>query len=197
MGLQNLATRPSRACGPSRHADALLPDLTGAGREQLNAVYGDPPQLGECFADLVVAHELTHLFHEYDEATGLTDFPRLWVAELFANIGMHGYITEVEPDQLPALETICQLTTEAPSARWAVRELNRMEESLADGPLNYVWFQLGLIVIAKSIWEAGGVTAFRAFSDTLRRRDLSDEQILEAVRAIAPEAQRALRDWPT
>jgi len=138
----------------------------------------------------------THLFHEFDEATGRTDFPRLWVAELFANIGFQGYVAEVEPDQLAALETICQLTWKAPSERWPVRRLDRMEDGLADGALNYLWFEFRLLVVAKSIWEAGGVTAFRRIYDTLRRPRLSDDQILAAVGAIHPEAERALRDWP-
>jgi hypothetical protein len=53
----------------------------------------------------------------FDEATRRADFPPLWVAELFANIGFQGYIAEVEPDQLPMLETVCQLTWGAPSER--------------------------------------------------------------------------------
>lgn len=76
----------------------------------MRSVYGDPPRLGEHFADLVVAHELTHLFHDFDEATGQTDFPRLWVAELFPNVALHGYISEVEPQQLGTLETVCEAT---------------------------------------------------------------------------------------
>jgi hypothetical protein len=53
----------------------------------------------------------------FDEATRRADVPPLWVAELFANIRFQGYIAEVEPDQLPMLETVCQLTWDAPSER--------------------------------------------------------------------------------
>jgi hypothetical protein len=181
----------------NEYARVLLRDLAAPNQDRMHAVYGDPPQLGECFADLVVAHELTHLFHEFDEATGRTDFPRLWVAELFANIGFQGYIAEVERDRLPILETVCQLTWEAPSDRWSVRPLNRMEEGLADGPLNYLWFELRLLVVAKTIWNAGGLIALHCFRDTLRRPNLSDDQILKAIGAIDPGAERALKDWPT
>jgi hypothetical protein len=31
--------------------------------------------------------------HHFDEATG---FARLWIAELFANIAMYGYVAEIE-----------------------------------------------------------------------------------------------------
>lgn len=179
------------------YARLLLPDLAAADQRRMHAVYGDPPLLGARFADLVVAHELTHLFHEFDEATGRTDFPRLWVAELFANIGFQGYIAEVEPDQLPTLETVCQVTWDAPAERWPVRPLNRMEDGLADGPLNYLWFEFRLLVVAKTIWNAGRMTALRSFRDTLRRPSLSDDQILTAIGAIDPDAERALNDWPT
>jgi hypothetical protein len=178
------------------YSNALLDDLPAPAHHRLTAVYGDPPKLGERFADLVIAHELTHFFHEYDERTGLTDFPRLWVAELFANIGMHGYIASNEPAQLPALETICQLTREAPADRWSVRDLDRMEQSLAAGPLNYVWFQLQLLPIAKQIWQAGGPTALREFRNNLRQPALTDDQITERIQEIAPRAARTLRHWP-
>ena len=178
------------------YAHTLLADLSPSGRERLTAVYGNPPQLGERFADFVVVHELTHLFHDYDEQTGLTDFPRPWLAELFANIALHGYITDNEPDQLPALETICQLTWNAPTTRWPVTHLNRMEASLATGPLNYVWFQLRLIVIAQAIWQANGADSMRAFRDTLTTRDLTDTEILDTIDEIAPQAATALRRWP-
>jgi hypothetical protein len=178
------------------YAHALLADLPPRGRERLEAVYGDPPQLGERFADLAVVHELTHLFHDYDEQTGLTDFPRLWLAELFANIGLHGYVAEREPEQLPVLQTVCRLTWDASPARWSVRELNRIAGSFAEGPLNYVWFQLRLIAVAHAIWDADGAEAMCAFRHALRGRDLTDTQVLEAIQGIAPAAADAVRRWP-
>jgi hypothetical protein len=178
------------------YAAALLPDLPPHERQRFTAVYGDPPALGERFAGLVVVHELAHLFHDYDEQTGLTDFPRLWLAELFANTALHGFVTENEPDQLPALQTICQLTWDAPAARWPVRDLNRMQAAFASGPLNYVWFQLRLLVIAKAIWQTDAAPALRAFRDTLTTRHLTDTQVLDAIHTIAPDAGTALRRWP-
>jgi hypothetical protein len=71
-----------------------------------------------------------------------------------------------------------------------------MEASFAGGALNYVWFQLRLLVIAEAIWHANGVQAISAFRDTLIARDLTDTEILDAIAAIAPEAATALRHWP-
>jgi hypothetical protein len=180
----------------AQYTRALWEDLAPAARRELTDVYGDPPQLGERFADLVVAHELTHLFHGYDEQTGLTDFPRPWLAELFANVGLHGHVATGEPDRLPALETICRLTWDAPAGRWPERSLDRIGASLAAGPLNYVWFQLRLLVVAGAIWRSGGAAALRAFRDTLRGAVLTDEEITSRIQDIAPEAAQALRDWP-
>jgi hypothetical protein len=178
------------------YAVALMQDLPPQGRRRLTAVYGDPLQLGERFADLVIVHELAHLFHDYDEQTGLTSFPRLWLAELFANIALHGYIADTEPDQLASLQTVCQLTWQAPADRWAIRELDRMETSLAAGPLNYAWFQLRLIAVADGIWQAGNARAMRDFREMLTARELTDAQILATIHAIAPAAADALRRWP-
>lgn len=180
----------------SELTEVVLPQLTPEGAARVRQVYGDPPDVGGRFADLIIAHELTHLFHEFDEATGETDFPRRWVAELFANIGLYGYFAAVETDELPVLETICQLTWQAPAIRRPVRELNRMADSLAAGALNYIWFEFGLLLLAKQIWEANGVMAFRFFYHTLRRPDLSDDQILQALQTIHPRVEEAVRQWP-
>jgi hypothetical protein len=178
------------------YAAALLPDLSPRERQRLTAVYGDPPALGERCADLLVVHELTHLFHEYDEQTGLTDFPRLWLAELFANTGLHGYVSENEPDQLSALQTISRLSWDAPAERWPVRDLDHMGASLVRGPLNYVWFQLRLLVVAEAIWQAGAAHAMRAFRETLAAPELTDVQVLARIQAISPASRTALERWP-
>ena len=174
----------------------IEPSLTDVDRTRLRAVYGDPPDLGSRFADLVIAHELTHLFHEFDEASGDTDFPRLWLAELFANIGFYGYVAEIEPDQLPVLEAICELSAAAGSQLWPVRALNRMGDGLAEGPLNYIWFEFLLILIAKRL-APGAADAFTAFRDTLRDATLSDDQILDRLADIDPNIAVAAQQWPS
>lgn len=91
---------------------------------------------------------------------------------------------------------MCTLTWDAPSERWPVRELDRMEDGLSDGPLNYLWFELRLLVVAKSIWNADGMSALRSFRDTLLRPHLSDDEVLQGIEAIDRDAERALKDWP-
>lgn len=57
--------------------------------------------------------------------------------------------------------------------------------------------QLPLLVIANVIWHADGATALRAFRNALREPMLTDDQIIDRLRAISPDAARALRTWPT
>jgi hypothetical protein len=178
------------------YTDRIEPMLPAADAARLRAVYGDPPELGGRFADLVIAHELTHLYHEFDEGTGETDFSRLWLAELFANIGFYGYITENEPDQLAVLETICELSAAAGPELWSVRGLDRMADGLAAGPHNYIWFEFLLILIAKRIWHCGAADAFVAFRRRLRSPALTDGEILERLSDLCPEAAVAVQRWP-
>lgn len=180
----------------SEYTDRIEPALPAAAKSRLRAAYGDPPDLGGRFADLVIAHELTHLYHEFDEGTGETDFPRLWLAELFANIGFYGYITENEPEQLPALETICELSALAGPEIWPVRALNRMDEGLAAGPHNYIWFEFLLILIAGQIWDHSAADGFTRFRDRLREPTLTDDEILDRLNEIAPEAAVTVQSWP-
>lgn len=144
----------------------------------------------------MIAHELTHLYHEFDEGTGETDFPRLWLAELFANIGFYGYIAENEPKELQVLEAICELSALAGSEIWPVGALDRMGEGLAAGPHNYIWFEFLLILIAKQIWDHSGADGFITFRDQLRAPTLTDDEILDHLNEITPAAADTVRTWP-
>ncbi|GAB3959625.1 hypothetical protein GCM10027614_79510 [Micromonospora vulcania] len=85
---------------------AITPLLAPAGLRRLHQVYGDPIDLGP-FADLLVSHELTHLAHGPSWPEGPVAF---WVKELAANLGLQGYVTEVEPSETTRLETIFEVT---------------------------------------------------------------------------------------
>ena len=49
-----IVTRTEPANFWRSYSDTLAPDLSPAGRHRLRSVHGDPPELGERFADLVV-----------------------------------------------------------------------------------------------------------------------------------------------
>ncbi|GAA1324023.1 hypothetical protein [Pseudonocardia xinjiangensis] len=148
---------------PSEIWDSVIatawPDLSPAARDRLRHIYGTPPDLGS-FADLLVVHELTHLADNpawldeqgpgSEHAWG--NHPHvLWFVELFANLGLHGYVSEREPGALPVLETIFEVIWHTSPHRWPITGLPRMHEAStaqhSDGT-NYVWFEFGLQVLA-------------------------------------------------
>jgi hypothetical protein len=197
---------------PSEMWDSVIatawPDLSHAARVRLRQVYGTPPDLGS-FADLLVAHELTHLADNpawLDEQRPGSEHawgnnPRvLWFVELFANVGLHGYIAEREPDALPALETIFDVVWHTSPARWPITELSRMHEAAtaenSDGT-NYVWFEFGLQVLAKHLWESSGTTALTHLNATLHGPVLPDEQIIDVLGELSPAAADNVRAWPS
>jgi len=187
---------------------AVWPDLSDASQKRLRDVYGTPPDLG-AFADLVVAHEVTHLADNpawLDEwkpgsETFWGNTPRLlWFVELFANVGLHGYICECEPEALPTLETVFDVIWHTPPARWPITDLHRMHESAtaadADGT-NYVWFEFGLQVLAKHLWEECGGTALEYMSSTLHGPILYDDQIVDILEELDPTVADSIRSWPS
>ncbi|WP_433297432.1 hypothetical protein ACQPZQ_18600 [Pseudonocardia sp. CA-142604] len=187
--------------------NAVWPDLSHASQTRLHDVYGTPPDLG-AFADLVVAHEITHLADNpawLDEwgpgsETYWGNTPRLlWFVELFANVGLHGYICECEPESLPTLETVFEVIWHTSPARWPITDLHRMHESAteadADGT-NYVWFEFGLQVLAKHLWEECGATALEFMSSTLHGPMLSDDQIVGLLDEMDPTVADSIRSWP-
>ena len=87
--------------------DGIAPAL----RDRMEATYGDPPQV-QSFADLLVIHELAHLYHHQ---SGFW-FPERWLAELFANLCLDGYVTE----RAPELGDVLRVFPAAPQA-WMTR----------------------------------------------------------------------------
>lgn len=186
----------------------VWPDLSDASQKRLRDAYGTPPDLAT-FADLVVAHEVTHLADnpawldewEPGSETFWGNTPRLvWFVELFANVGLHGYICECEPEALPTLETVFDVIWHTPPARWPITDLHRMHESAtagdADGT-NYVWFEFGLQVLAKHLWEECGGTALEHMSSTLHGPILSDDQIVDILDELDPTVADSIRYWPS
>jgi hypothetical protein len=170
----------------------IAPLVGSEGLGLLHKVYGDPPDLGG-FADLLVSHELSHLAHGESWPEGPVAF---WVKELAANLGLQGYVTEVEPTEAGRLETIFDVTWAAPDSHWPVRDLPRMEDSLAGDGSNYVWFEFGLQVLAKRLWQTTGATAFRNVVTALRGPALGFEQVMDLLEELDPGVAQAIRDWP-
>lgn len=156
-----------------------LVELTWSGispelRDRMHATYGDPPRV-QPFADLLVVHELAHLYHHQ---AGFW-FPQRWLAELFANVCLDGYVSECAPELAETLRVFPQCASGMDDAVIVERELERMAQSLESGPtgpLNYAWFQMNLHQAAARVWAHGGVSTlqrlFRRFRDDAPAPDL-------------------------
>lgn len=179
-------------------ANEVWPDLSTADRGRLADVYGTPPDL-MAFADLVIAHELTHLADRPswldDETAGERCWgarePRLlWFNELFANLGLQGYITQREPESLLALETVFEVIGTTSPLRWRFRRLSEMHEAATapgmDGT-NYVCFEFRLQILAKRMWQAAGADGFRWLHRILHGPILPDKVIFGILAEIDQE----------
>jgi hypothetical protein len=172
--------------------------LTPTQRAEMEAVYGtlDGQIDVDPFADLLVVHELGHLFHEQVPF----DFPRLWLMELFANLCLHAYVAEMEPEQLPVWTTLPEGMMELPTDRVQHRSLEDFEKLYSDvGLENYVWYQFRLIVGAKSIYDAARVDGLRRLYRTFATHEtgLTDGQLTELLEGqVHPVAAQLMRTWP-
>jgi hypothetical protein len=135
--------------------------LTPVRRAEAEAAYGTADGGIDVapFADLLVVHELGHLFH----AQVPFAFPRLWPMELFCNLCLHAYLAEREPERLPLWTRLPERMLALPADRVRHRSLDDFERLYVGvGPENYCWYQFRLAVAAAEIYDAAGADAFTA-----------------------------------
>jgi hypothetical protein len=190
-----IGTSPTPAPWWDDYVEVLRPRLSPSMATRLDQTYGVPADY-TALADLIVTHEATHLFHEIDPVTWASEFPDDWVMELFANIGMHGYLATHEPDQLHLLSVMADATVAAGPEPWALQDLSLMGGSMQVSTTNYVWYEFLLIRLAAEIWDAGGADAMRDYHRQLGNRDLRHDQVLDRLAGIAPAVADALGNWP-
>ena len=89
--------------------------LTQDQRAEVETVYGmaDGKPDMSAYADLIAVHELGHLFHEQVPFA----FPRLWLMELFANLCVHAYLAEKEPERVPLWTVLPERMMSLPANR--------------------------------------------------------------------------------
>ena len=190
-----LGTSPTPALWWQEYVDALQPHLSGSASTGIATIFGDPPDFTG-LADLIITHEATHLFHEIHPDTWASEFPFDWVAELFANLGMHGYLATHEPDQLRLLRTMADATIDAGHEIWGMRDLALMVESMQASVTNYVWYEFRLIRLAERLWTAGGEDGLRDYQRLLGHPDLTHHQVVDRLSRLEPEVADAVRRWP-
>jgi len=148
------------------------------------------------FFDLLAIHELGHAYHAQGELT----MQRLWMGELFANILLHTYVAEVEPDLLPALTVFPEMVVAStdPGAL-AFTTLSELEENYQllgmQHPNNYGWYQCRWHMSAGVIYDEGGVDAFvRLWHALMHEKERLDDEDFAAL--LADKVHRSVADVP-
>lgn len=182
----------------------VWPHLRWIDRRRLRRVYGSPPDVTS-FVDLLISHELTHLADRpahldgFDQHRGWGAVPRvLWFVELFANVGLQGYVQECEPDRLRRLETLFQAIGATQEDFWPMNSLTQMYSALkfADtNGFNYCWYEFRLQIVAKRLWAAGGSAGFKRIHQVLHGPLLTDFELMEVIASIDGTAANAIRRW--
>jgi hypothetical protein len=182
----------------------VWPELAFSARQRLTTVYGEPPDVS-CFADLVISHELAHLadrpghLDTTGQEPGWGSVPRvLWFVELFANLGLQGYVSDCEPHESSRLETLFDVIGSTPAAMWPINALSAMYDTLttpgADGS-NYCWYEFRLQRFAKRLWEARGAASFKTLHTVLHGPLLTDDELVEVIADIDTRVAADVRRW--
>ena len=179
FGLPNAGNGTLVVAGTEAPLWSSFVEMAGPDSEaELAAVYGAPDgsiRLG-AFMDLIVVHEVAHLFHE-----GSQHFPRLWLQELFANLCLHAWAAERAPDHLTTLLTLPRLGAKAPPETFDYRTRDDFERLYVNvGGPNYVWFQFRLQLEAAALYDRAGSAAVRRLFEAFRLDDATLARKLDA-----------------
>jgi hypothetical protein len=143
------------------------------------------------FFDLLALHELGHAFH----LDVPSYFPRMWIAELFANLCLHAYVAECEPELLPILETLPRGFPDI-TPDLVLHQSLKDFEILYGGmeAMNYTWYQGHLHRVAKHLYEGGGVVVLQRLWESFV---ISDQQLSDILRRdVNPQLADVMETWP-
>jgi hypothetical protein len=175
FGLPNAETGTLVVAGTEAAWWSDLAPMAGDDRQaELASVYGGADgslHLGDFF-DLVAVHEVAHLFCE-----GTVVFPRRWLGELFANLGLHAWVSQRAPDSLETLTMLPRLAALGSGEAFEHRSRDAFERHYGSiGGPNYVWYQFRLQVAAAELYESLGETAVRRLFDAFRIDGRTDRE---------------------
>lgn len=149
------------------------------------------------FFDLLALHEMGH---SYTAQAGLT-LQRHWMSELFANLMLHTYIADKQPELLPALETFPGMVVQKGSAEYtytSLADFERLYVNLGMGPKNYSWYQCKLHTAAKEIYNAGGNAVLKKLWKTLKNHTekLTDDAFIALLKnEVDPSVANVYTNW--
>ncbi len=173
-----------------------LDQLPSKVAQQMSGIYNDNNNslTMRGFFNLLAIHELGHAFHIQGELT----MQRRWMEELFANILLHTYIAEKEPELLPALTVFPKMVVSSTNKEeLKYTTLNEIETNYnkvgQKYPKNYGWYQCRWHMEAGTIYDTGGVTALHNLWQTLKgqKEPLDD---LEFTKLLSEKAHQSIAD---
>ncbi len=146
------------------------------------------------FFDLLAIHELGHAFH----IQGGLKIQRKWMGELFANILLHTYIAENEPELLPVLTVFPKMVvSSANKDELKFTTLEELESNFdvigQQFPNNYGWYQCRWHMAAGTIYDKGGITAIQNLWVALKsqQKPLND---LELANLLTEKVHQSVAD---
>lgn len=150
----------------------------------------------KAFFDLLAIHELGHAYHNQ----GGLKMQRKWMGELFANIMLHTYIAENEPELLPALtlfpKMVVSSTNKADLKYTSLVDLETNYNELGQKyPKNYGWYQCRWHMAAGKIYEDGGINAMKNLWVALKtEQDILDDT--NFTKMLGEKSHQAIADVP-
>lgn len=181
--------RPTTAFGESLRT--YWPHIDDERRRALTAAYGEALDTTP-FVELIVVHELGHLFHLQVPF----EFDRFWLTEFFANLLMVGYVAEVQPQMWPQVEHFAAAASSSPPLEGWAHALDDMELSLQVGPENYIWYQMILIDRAIAVWHSSSKEGMRRLFDECRTPDSEYSALTRTLASIDPQLTQVMYGWP-
>lgn len=174
----------------------LPPDLVAQVRNAYGTVDGGLSM--QPFFDLLVLHELGHLYHLQKPVV----LPRLWLSELFANVFLHTFIAEEEPQRLAALTVFPRMVVARGTEGFAFTTLEQLEANYTlitkEHPTNYGWYQCKWHCAAADIHEHAGANALRAYWDCfyMQRGPMDDAALARLLSgSVHPSVAAVMTNW--
>lgn len=180
---------------------SFIPDMDPLPQElaqQISDTYsdGDRTLTMRGFFDLLAIHELGHAYH----GQGGLNMQRMWMGELFANLLLHTYIAEEEPELLPALTVFPEMVvTATPKEGLAYTGLNELETNYEligqQYPNNYGWYQSRWHRAAGTIYGERGMGTIKKLWTALKEanRPLDDGEFADL---LATKVHQSVADVP-